>query len=106
MVDLNFTLCSVPMLLSRNKSTAYQERMVLKLAVLLGFLKGNNLIFTNPFKLDGGLDLEYVLKKNDAAPECVELFKKVIPGWFLYLDKGGDINNTNRLSQGLKKLVS
>ena len=104
--DLNFTLCSVPMLLSRNKSKEYQERMILKLAVLLGFLKGNNLIFTNPFKLDGSLDLEYILKKNDAAPECVELFKKVIPGWFSYLDKGGDINNTNRLSQGLKKLTS
>lgn len=106
MADLNFTLCSVPMLHSRNKSKEYQERIVLKLAVLLGFLKDNNLIFTEPFKSDGSLDLEYVLKKNDAAPECVELFKKVIPGWFSYLDKGGDIKNTKRLSAGLKKLAS
>jgi hypothetical protein len=103
--DLNFALCSVPMLHSRNKSEEYQDRIVLKLTVLLEFLKSNELIFTEPFKADGSLDLDFILKRNDAKPECVELFKKVIPGWFSYLDKGGDINNIKRLSDGLKKIA-
>lgn len=105
MEDLNFTLCSVPMLYSRNKSKEYQERIVLKLTVLLEFLKKNDLISVDPFKADGSLDLDFILKKNDAKPECVELFKKVIPGWFSYLDKGGDVNNIKRLSEGLKKIM-
>lgn len=68
------------------------------------FLKDNDLIFVDPFKADGSLNPEFILKKNDATIECVNLFKKTIPGWFSYLDKGGDIGNTKRLSEGLKKL--
>jgi hypothetical protein len=93
------------MLYSRNKSKEYQERIVLKLTVLLEFLKKNDLISVDPFKADGSLDLDFILKKNDAKPDCVELFKKVIPGWFSYLDKGGDVNNIKRLSEGLKKIM-
>jgi hypothetical protein len=93
------------MLYSRNRSAEYQERIVLKLTVLLDFLKKNNLIFVEPFRSDGSLDLDLILRKNDAKPECVELFRKVIPGWLSYLDKGGDISNIKRLSEGLKKIT-
>jgi hypothetical protein len=37
--ELDFTLCSVPVLHSRNTSTEYQERIELKLTVLFDFLK-------------------------------------------------------------------
>jgi hypothetical protein len=105
MSDVDFTLCSVPILYTRNKSSEYQERIINKLTVLMGFLKARQLIKSEPFNADGGLDKSFELKKSDATPECVELFKKVIPGWFNYLDKGGDVNNLSRLEKGLEKLV-
>lgn len=104
MSDIDFTLCSVPMLCSRNKSKEYQERMIKKLAVLLAFMKANSLFEVNPFSSDGTLNKEFVLKKSEATADAVEMFKKVIPGWFSYLDKGGDIDNIARLEKGLEKI--
>jgi hypothetical protein len=54
--------------------------------------------------VDGSLNVDFILRKSDAKPECVELFRKAIPGWFSYLDKGGDIKNIKHLANGLKKI--
>ncbi|WP_213881479.1 hypothetical protein [Pseudomonas sp. dw_358] len=105
MEEIEFTLCSVPMLMSRNKSSEYQERMLIKLDVLMRFLKDNELILDNPFEISGALNTQFVLKKSGADPKCVELFKKVIPAWFAFLDKGGDPKNMSRLEKGLAKMV-
>ncbi|NAT59286.1 hypothetical protein CU666_14275 [Pseudomonas syringae pv. actinidifoliorum] len=104
MNDIDFTLCSVPMLYSRNKSKEYQERIIKKLTVLLAFMKANDLFEKNPFNSDGSLNKEFILKKSEATADGVEMFKKVIPGWFSYLDKGGDIDNIARLEKGLEKI--
>ncbi|QGG78322.1 hypothetical protein [Pseudomonas syringae] len=104
MNDMDFTLLSVPMLLSRNKSKEYQDRIINKLAVLLAFMKANDLFELNPFNADGSLDKDFILKKSEATADGVEMFKKVIPDWFSYLDKGGDINNITKLEKGLEKI--
>lgn len=38
MSDLDFTLCSIPMLLSRNKSEAYQRQVVDRYTAIMKFL--------------------------------------------------------------------
>ncbi|AVI87436.1 hypothetical protein BTW15_28360 [Pseudomonas syringae pv. tomato] len=104
MNDIDFTLCSVPMLYSRNKNKDYQERVINELTVLLAFMKANNLFERDPFNSDGSLNKEFILKKSETTADGVEMFKKVIPGWFSYLDKGGNIDNITRLEKGLEKI--
>ena len=64
------------MLHSRNKSKEYQERIVLKLTVLLGFLKDNGLIFIDPFNADGSLNLDFVLKKMMLSQSVLSFSRK------------------------------
>jgi hypothetical protein len=104
MNDLDFTLCSIPMLASRNKSTAYQEQVVLRYTVLMQFLKSHSLIDLEPFDGRGNLKMDLVLKKTDTTAQGLEMFKKVIPAWHAYLDKGGDVNNTDKLEKAILKL--
>ncbi|MEX5669147.1 hypothetical protein ABFV57_30225, partial [Pseudomonas neuropathica] len=87
MNDLDFTLCSMPMLASRNKSTAYQEQVVLRYTVLMQFLKSHSLIDLEPFDGRGNLKMDLILKKSDTTAQGLELFKKVIPAWHAYVDK-------------------
>jgi hypothetical protein len=56
--------------------------------------------------VDGSLNMDLILRKSDAKPERVELFRKAIPGWFSYLDKGGDIKNIKHLANGLKNILA
>jgi len=104
MNDLEFTLCSISMLASRNKSTAYQEQVVLRYTVLMRFLKSHSLIDLEPFDGRGNLKMDLVLKKSDTTAQGLELFKKVIPAWHAYVDKGGDVNNTDKLEKAILKL--
>ena len=103
MSDLDFTLCSIPMLMSRNKSTEYQRQIVVRYTVLMSFLKVRGLIFKEPFDSDGNLKMDLVIKKSDATAQCLELFKKAVPAWHAYVDKGGDINNTSKIEKALAK---
>ncbi|WP_338922970.1 hypothetical protein V0M98_12800 [Pseudomonas silesiensis] len=105
MNDLDFTLCSIPMLASRNKSTAYQEQVVLRYTVLMQFLKSHSLIDLEPFDSGGNLKMDLILKKSDTTAQGLELFKKAIPAWHAYVDKGGDVNNTSKLEKALLKLL-
>jgi trans-2-enoyl-CoA reductase len=104
MSELDFTLCNMNTLYNVNKTKEYREGIILNISILMKFLKDNDLIFIEPFDEDGSLRLDFVLKKSNAAPECTELFKKVIPGWLNYLDRGGDPKNVSRLDKGLKKI--
>jgi hypothetical protein len=54
MSDLDFTLCSIPMLLSRNKSEAYQRQVVDRYTAIMKFLWAKKLIKLNPFDDKGG----------------------------------------------------
>jgi hypothetical protein len=104
MSDIDFTVFSIPMLLSRNKSGAYQEQILSRYTVLMRFLKDNNLVLKEPFDDGGALKKDLVVKRSEVDARCLELYKKAIPGWHAYLDKGGDVNNTDRLIKALAKL--
>ncbi|MDH0745193.1 hypothetical protein N5D61_02385 [Pseudomonas sp. GD03842] len=104
MNELDFTLCNMNTLYNAKKSKEYRESIMLNITMLMRFLKDNDLIFIEPFDEDESLRIDFILKKSNAKPECVELFKKVIPGWFTYLDRGGDPTNISRLNKGLTKI--
>ncbi|WP_085677354.1 MULTISPECIES: hypothetical protein [unclassified Pseudomonas] len=104
MSDLNFTLCSIPMLLSRNKSADYQRQIIERYTVLMGFLWSRELIRLDPFDESGGLKLDLIIKKSDATSACLELFKKAIPAWHNFVDKGGEVENVSRLEIALTKI--
>jgi len=104
MSDLDFTLCSIPMLMSRNKSSEYQRQIIVRYTVLMSFLKVRGLIFKEPFDNDGNLKMDLVIKKSDATSQCLELFKKAVPAWHAYVDKGGDVNNTSKIEKALAKI--
>lgn len=101
---MDFKLCSVPMLMSRNKSDDYKRTVSEQLTVLMRFLKYENLIFVNPFDAAGCLRRDFVLTASGSNREAIELFRKAIPAWFEYLDAGGDINNLSKLEKALKLL--
>jgi hypothetical protein len=70
----------------------------------MSFLKVRGLIFKEPFDNDGNLKMDLVIKKSDATSQCLELFKKAVPAWHAYVDKGGDVNNTSKIEKALAKI--
>lgn len=102
--ETDFTLCSLPMLYSRNKNRTYHERITRSLTALLTFMKANELFAKDPFNEDGSLNKAFELKQSEVTPEGVEMFRKIVPGWFTYLDKGGTVDNLSRLEKGLEKI--
>jgi len=107
MSDLDFTLKSLPMLLSRNKSQEWQDMILGRTSALLLFLKDKNLLVNvEPFDEGGKLKPDTVIKKSNVTTEGLELFKKAIPNWEKYLDKGGAVNNLSILEKGLEKIGS
>lgn len=101
---MDFKLCSVPMLMSRNKSEDYKGMVREQLTTLMGFLKSEELIYVNPFDASGNLRQNFVLNASDSSSEAIELFKKAIPAWFNYLDTGGDVKNLSTLEKALASL--
>lgn len=101
---MDFKLCSVSMLMSRNKSEDYKGMVWEQLTTLMGFLKSEGLICVNPFDASGNLRQDFVLNASDSSSEAIELFKKAIPAWFKYLDAGGDVKNLSKLEKALKSL--
>lgn len=104
MCDLDFTLCSIPMLLARNESAAYQSQVVERYTVIMEFLWSHKIININPFDESGQLKMDLVVKKSDVAEKCLELFKKAIPAWHSFVDKGGNVKDVSKLERALAKL--
>lgn len=103
MVDLS--LYNIPVLLSANKSDAYRDQIIRVSTVLLGFLKEHDLLVkAEPFGADGKVKEDFVLIMSNVTGDGLELFKKVVPGWSAYIDKGGEIENISRLEKGLQKI--
>ncbi|WP_205965253.1 hypothetical protein [Paraburkholderia flava] len=103
MVDLS--LHNIPVLLSANKSDAYRDQIIRISTSLLNFLKENDLLVNaDPFDEGGKIKEDFVLRMSNVTPDGLELFKKIIPGWSAYIDKGGEIENVSRLEKGLKKI--
>lgn len=95
------------MLLTRNKSTEWQNMITERSTALLLFLKKNNLLVNvDPFDTTGVLKPDTVIKKSNTTDEGLELFKKAIPSWEKYLDKGGSVDNLSILEKALEKIKS
>lgn len=101
---MDFKLCSVPMLMSRNKSDDYKRTVSEQLTVLMRFLKDEKLIFVNPFDAAGCLRQDFVLMASSSSREAIELFRKAVPAWFNYLDAGGNLHNLSKLEKALEFL--
>jgi hypothetical protein len=104
MTDFDFTLCSIPMLISRNNSEAYHDKIVSRYTVLMRFLKDNNLVYKEPLSSDGSLKMDLVLKKSDVTPQCLELFKKAIPAWHAQIDRSGKVDNVSKLIKAMEQI--
>ncbi|WP_234012221.1 hypothetical protein [Cronobacter dublinensis] len=57
-----------------------------------------------PFEDDGSLKEDLVLYSSDLTDVGNLLFKEYYPKWSSYIDRGGDVNNTKILSDGLNIL--
>ena len=107
MQDIDFTLYSLPMLLTRNKSKEWREQILARANILVSFLYKNNLLVSvTPFDGDNILKEDLVIIISNVSNEGLELFKSVIPRWSQFLDKGGKIENISRLEKGLDKIRS
>lgn len=104
MVDL--IKYSLPILINANKNKTYRERVKSNGEKLMQFLKKNNLIKIDPFNDNGEIKENLEVKQSELTEEALELFKKAIPSWWNYLDKGGDPDNMNILEKALAKIRS
>ncbi|EAA7842951.1 hypothetical protein HAY47_004725 [Salmonella enterica] len=105
MSQIDFTLHDLPMLLTRNKSKQWRELILIRSTVLVSFLKDNELLINiEPFDNDGNIKESLIIKMSNVTADGLELFKKTIPGWHQFLDKGGKIENISRLEKGLAKI--
>lgn len=105
MAVTDFELHNVSILLTLNKSVEYRGQVMAISDVLVKFLMGNDLLVNiDPYNEGGGIREDLVIKVSNVTPEGFELFKKVIPGWMQFIDKGGKIGNISRLEKGLAAL--
>jgi hypothetical protein len=105
MNKVDLSLHNIPVLLSANKSDAYRDQIMRVSAALLGFLKKHDLLIgVEPFGADGAVKEDFVLRMSNVTDDGLELFKKIVPGWSAYIDKGGEIENISRLEKGLQKI--
>lgn len=91
-------------LLKRSKNLSYREQITKITIVLMTFLRDNELITLDPFNKDGSLKDDLVLYQSDLTDIGNILFKEYYPKWSGYVDRGGDVNNTKILTNGLKSL--
>ncbi|EPW7978147.1 hypothetical protein ACWPSR_004266 [Cronobacter turicensis] len=91
-------------LLKRSKNLSYREQITKITIVLMTFLKENGLIMIEPFKDDGSLKEDLILYSSDLTDVGNLLFKEYYPKWSSYIDRGGDVNNTKILNDGLNIL--
>jgi len=91
-------------LLKRSKSRSYQLQVKELTKVLMTFLKDNSLINMDPFKEDGSIKEDLVIRKSNLTDIGNELFKIYYPKCSNYIDRGGNIENVKILENGLRAL--
>ncbi|KAA9002008.1 hypothetical protein FJU30_06935 [Affinibrenneria salicis] len=108
MSDIDFILCDVQMLLSRNKGREWREMILKYTTSLMRFLSNHQLLVdVTPFDEDGRLKEDLLVRKSNVTAEGLALYKQVIPGWGRYLDRSTVENkyeNISRLEKGLAAL--
>lgn len=93
-------------LLKRSKNLSYREQITKMTVVLMTFLKENQLLAFEPFNDDGSVKEDLVIQSTDLTDEGNVLFKEYFPKWSAYIDRGGEIENTKILNDGLKKITA
>ncbi|MEE3664891.1 hypothetical protein V2I52_23785 [Brenneria sp. g21c3] len=109
MSNVDFTLYSIPTLISRNKSKEYQKSIIRAATALFHFMDDNQLLVNiRPFDETGNLNIDIVVKVSNVTDDGFKLFKnKVISGWHDYLDRStapDKYENISRLEKGLAKI--
>jgi hypothetical protein len=66
--------------------------------------QGKWVVMVEPFKDDGSLKEDLILYSSDLTDVGNLLFKEYYPKWSSYIDRGGDVNNTKILNDGLNIL--
>ncbi len=90
--------------ITRSKNKSYKESVNKRGKILMEFLKENKLLLIEPFNENGELKDDLIIKKDDLTEEGNKFYDTTVPGWWQFLDKGGDPSNISRLEKGLKKI--
>lgn len=62
------------------------------------------MLITEPFQEDGSLKADLIIRSSDLTELGNQLFKEVVPKWFAYIDRGGDVHKVTTRVKGLHKL--
>jgi len=89
-------------LLKRSKSRSYQLQVKELTKVLMTFLKDNSLINMDPFKEDGSIKEDLVIRKSNLTDIGNELFKIYYPRWSNYIDRGGEYRKCKDIRKWFK----
>jgi hypothetical protein len=95
---------SYPDFLSRSKKTSYRQAVTERGKSLMKFLSKNGLILIDPFKEDGELKDDLVVRLSNLTPEGIEILNEPVAKWWSFVEKGGDVNDISILEKSLSKI--
>lgn len=91
--------------ISGSKDVDYQEAIKKMSLSLMKFLIENDLLVDiNPFKQDGSVKKDLIIKKSNLTDEGFQLFVKPVNNWWNALDRGTSPEKVTILENGLKKI--
>ena len=91
--------------ISGSKDVDYQEAIKKMSLSLMKFLIENDLLVDiNPFKQDGSVKKDLIIKKSNLTEEGFQLFVKPVNNWWNALDRGTSPEKVTILENGLKKI--
>ena len=91
--------------ISGSKDVDYQEAIKKMSLSLMKFLIENDLLVDiNPFKQDGSVKKDLIIKKSNLTDEGFQLFVKPVNNWWNALDRGTPPEKVTILENGLKKI--
>ena len=91
--------------ISGSKDVDYQEAIKKMSLTLMKFLIENDLLVDiNPFKQDGSVKKDLIIKKSNLTDEGFQLFVKPVNNWWNALDRGTPPEKVTILENGLKKI--
>jgi hypothetical protein len=95
---------SYPDFLNRSKKTSYRQAVTARGKSLMKFLLENNLVLINPFKDDGEIKDDLVIRLSNLTQEGAEILNEPVAKWWSFVEKGGDVNDISILEKSLSKI--
>ncbi len=104
-MNTDFIVLDYSTLLNANKSKDYQDRIHLRMKILINFLYQNNLLVNiEPYNEQGNVKEDVILFASNLTADGLELFKKPVQNWFSAHDRGTPIEKITILEKGLEKI--